>query len=61
MAANRTRTVMQDRSRAAAGESSKLQHFADKHGITLAQVRELVDRVGDGRQALEAAVKMLKI
>jgi len=52
---------MQDRSRAAAGESSKLQHFADKHGITLAQVRELVDRVGDGRQALEAAVKMLKI
>ena len=59
MTANRTRTVMRDRSRAR--DSSELQHFADKHGITLAQVRELVDRVGDGRQALEAAVKMLKI
>lgn len=61
MTANGTRTVMRDRSRTAAGDSSELQHFADKHGITLAQVRELVGRVGDGRQALEAAVQMLKI
>ena len=60
MAGDKTRTRAQDRSRVVSGQDDDLRHFADTHGISVQQVRELVERVGNGRSALEAAVLMLK-
>lgn len=60
MADDKTRTGTQDRARVATGQDYELRHFADTHGITLDQVRELAARVGNSRSALEAAVQMLK-
>jgi hypothetical protein len=58
MADDKTRAP--DRSRIMTGQDNELRQFADTHGISVRQVRELVERVGNGRSALEAAVLMLK-
>lgn len=60
MADDETKTGAQDRSRVAAGQDYELRQFAETHDITVAQVKELVERVGNSRSALEAAVQMLK-
>ena len=60
MADDKTKTGAQDRSRVAAGQDYELRQFAETHGITIEQVKELVERVGNSRSALEAAVQMLK-
>lgn len=49
-----------DRNQVAGGEEYEVRHFAEKHGITVEQVRELIGRVGNSREALEDAVKMMK-
>ncbi|MDB5696218.1 MAG: hypothetical protein JWN21_1761 [Sphingomonas bacterium] len=49
-----------DRSRVAAGEEYEVGYFARKHGITAEQARELIDRVGNDRDALDAAAAKLK-
>lgn len=50
----------QDRKFVARGEEYEVRHFAEKHGFSIEQVQELIDRVGNGREALDAAARMLK-
>lgn len=60
MADDKTTAGIRNRSRVAAGQDDELRQFADTHGITLAQVKELAGRVGNSRSALHGAVQMLK-
>jgi hypothetical protein len=60
MSDDKTKRGAVDRARVAGGEDYEVEHFARKHGITPAQVRELIARVGNDRAKLEAAAKGLK-
>lgn len=60
MADTKSKTGAGDRSRDATEQDYALQRFADAHDISLQQVRELAERVGHSRAALEGAVRMLK-
>ena len=60
MADNRRKRGGRDRTRVAKGEGYELHYFARKHGITLAQARDLIDRVGNDRTRLNAAAEKLK-
>jgi hypothetical protein len=48
------------RKRIAGEEDDDIRRFADEHGLTSEQVRELIDRVGNSREALEAALALMK-
>ncbi|MBV1692202.1 DUF3606 domain-containing protein [Novosphingobium sp. G106] len=50
----------QDRKFVAGGEEYEVRHFAEKHGLSIQQAQELIDRVGNSREALDAAAQMLK-
>ena len=41
-------------------ETYEVDYFARKHGISPAQARELIDRVGNSRQELDAAAEALR-
>lgn len=45
-----------DRSRVAEGEDYELDYLAEKHGLSRADARALVDQVGNDREKLDAAV-----
>lgn len=60
MADDKTNRGEPDRSRVAAGESYEVEYFARKHGITADQARELIARVGNDRESLDAAAAELK-
>ena len=49
-----------DRRTVAGGEPYEVSYFASKHGITSEQARELIDRVGNNREELDAAAQKLK-
>ena len=49
-----------DRSKVAKGEAYEVAYFAKKHGITAAQTKALIDKVGNDRAKLTAAAKKLK-
>lgn len=46
-----------DRSRVSGSEDYEVRYFADKHGISMDAARELIERHGNDREALEAAVR----
>ncbi|GEO18314.1 DUF3606 domain-containing protein [Microvirga aerophila] len=48
-----------DRSRVAAGEEYEVEHFARKHGISVAQAEELIKEHGNSREKLDAAAGAL--
>ena len=50
----------QDRNFVAGGEKYEVRHFAEKHGLSIEQAQELIDRVGNSREALDAAAQLLK-
>jgi len=50
----------QDRKFVARDEEYEVRHFAEKHGLSIQQAQELIDRVGNSREALDAAALMLK-
>jgi hypothetical protein len=50
----------QDRTRVASDEPYEVSYFAQKHGITSEQARELIDRIGNNRAELDAAAERLK-
>jgi hypothetical protein len=60
MADDKTKTGKPDRSRVAGGEGYEVDYFARKHGLTTEQARELTERIGNDRAALDAAVEKLK-
>jgi hypothetical protein len=50
----------QDRARVAGGEDYEVRHFAERHGISPDEVRDLIARVGNSRDALEREVQKLR-
>jgi len=53
------RGVAQDRRRVAGGQGYQVNYFATKHGITREQARELIGRIGNDRDKLNAAAARL--
>jgi hypothetical protein len=49
-----------DRDRVSGGEEYELDYFARKHGLTVDQARELIERVGNDRAKLDAAAEAMK-
>jgi ClpP class serine protease len=49
-----------DRKLVAGEEEYEVRYFADRHGISMEQARELIDRFGHSREALDAAAEDLK-
>jgi hypothetical protein len=60
MADDKTKRGAAHRKRVAAGEGYELRYFARKHGITAGQARQLIDRHGNDRDALNAAATKMK-
>lgn len=60
MADNKSKRGAADRAKVAAGEGYEVNYFARKHGITTDQARDLVKRIGNDRDKLNAAAAKLK-
>ena len=60
MADNKKARGKADRSKVAKGESYEVAYFARKHGISAAQTRALIDKVGNDRAALTKAARKVK-
>ena len=60
MADNKGIVGGQDRARVAGGEDYEVQDFASRHGISPDEVREMIKRVGNNREALEKEAMRLK-
>ena len=50
----------QDRARVAGGEEYEVQAFASRHGMTPDEVREMIRRIGNDRDALEREAAKLQ-
>lgn len=60
MADNKSKRGGGDRRQVAAGEGYEVSYFARKHKITRAQAEDLIKRVGNNREKLNAAAQKLK-
>lgn len=47
-------------SRGAGEEPYEIEHFARKHGVTIAQAQELIATIGHGRPKLDVASQQMK-
>jgi hypothetical protein len=54
MADDKTKVGGADRSRVAGGEGYEVSYFAQKHGITPEQARDLISKHGNNRAELDA-------
>jgi hypothetical protein len=59
MADDKTKTGASDRRQVAADEPYEVEYFARKHGISQLQARELIERHGNDRAALDAGAEKL--
>ena len=50
----------QDRVRVAGEEEYEVSAFASRHGMTPAEVREMIERIGNDRSALEREAAKLR-
>ena len=50
----------QDRSRVSGEEQYEVRYFADKHGISVEQAQQLIDRHGNSREKLDEAARQMK-
>jgi len=60
MADNKQNVGEPDRSRVSGSEDYEVRYFADKHGISMDQARDLIARHGNQREALDRAAEQLK-
>lgn len=60
MADDRSKRGGGDRSRVAGGEGYEVNYFARKHGISKSQAEDLIKRVGNDREKLNAAAEKLQ-
>ncbi|RAK58842.1 DUF3606 domain-containing protein [Phenylobacterium hankyongense] len=60
MADNKQNVGEPDRSRVSGSEDYEVRHFADRHGISMDQARELIAKHGSRRDALDRAAEQLK-
>ncbi len=54
------RNISRDRGRVAGQQGYELGYFARKHGISRQQAQQLISRVGNNREKLNAAAAKLK-
>lgn len=57
MADDKSKRGKPDRSRVAGGKGYEVNYFARKHDITAEQARQIIDRVGNDREKLNAAAE----
>lgn len=60
MADDKTKRGGADRRTVAAGEGYEVGYFAKKHGITRDQAQDLIKKVSNDREKLNAAAQKLK-
>lgn len=60
MADDKTKRGEADRSRVAGSEDYEVRYFAERHGLTAEQVRELIAKHGNQRDVLDAEAEKLK-
>ncbi len=60
MSDDKTNRGEPDRSRVSGSEPYEVRYFADKHGLSMDQARELIERVGPDREKLDEAAKELR-
>ncbi len=60
MADDTTKTGSADRRQVARGEGYEVDYFAQKHGITQEQAKDLISRHGNDRATLDAAAEKLE-
>jgi hypothetical protein len=60
MSDNKSFVGGRDRARVAAEEDYEVAAFARRHGMTPDEVREMVDRIGNDRDALEREAAKLR-
>lgn len=60
MADNKQNVGEPDRSRVSGSEDYEVRQFAEKHGISMDQARELIAKHGSQRDKLDAAAERLK-
>ena len=60
MADDKSKTDERDRSRVSGSETYEVEYFAEKHGLTAQQARDLIADVGNDREKLDAAAGKLK-
>lgn len=60
MADNKSKRGAADRRKVAGGEGYEVNYFARKHGISKDQAQDLIKRVGNDRDKLNAAAQKLK-
>jgi len=60
MADNREHVGEPDRSRVSGSEDYEVRYFADKHGISMDQARQLIEKHGNQRDELDRAAEQLK-
>ena len=61
MADDKGKRGTRDRATVAGNETYEVDHFADKHGMTRQEAQVLIDRVGNSRSALDAAVRKQRL
>ncbi len=57
MADNKDIRDGRDRSRVAGNEPYELRHIAEKYGVTEAEVKAIIERVGNSREKIEEQLK----
>jgi hypothetical protein len=60
MADDKTMVGAADRNRVSGSEGYEVSYFASKHGISAEQARDLIERIGNDREKLDAAAGRLK-
>ncbi|QAY80370.1 DUF3606 domain-containing protein [Sphingosinicella sp. BN140058] len=60
MADDKSNVGEPDRSRVSGSEPYEVSYFANKHGITTEQARELIEKHGNDRETLDRAAEKLK-
>jgi hypothetical protein len=60
MGDNKQKVGEPDRSRVSGSEDYEVRYFAEKHGLSLDQARDLISKHGNDRDALNAAAGRLK-
>lgn len=60
MADDKTKRDFRDRDRVSADEDYEVRHFANKVGLTVQQVRNLIKQHGNDRKTLEREAEKLR-
>jgi hypothetical protein len=60
MADDKNQTGGRDRATVAGSEPYEVEYFAEKHGLTMEQARDLISSVGNSREKLDEAARGLK-